>query len=358
FIVQYRHDVDAVNYFYGPMPPEGDHLRTAASPEQLQRLLELDHSHLKKLADFPYSKLNTSGQVDYILLKRMIETDITELKKKVESYERLDDYLPFTTAIFDFEKNRRRGKTIVGQETAILFQQTMERVLKKNKQLELLDSIPNADVEFLSNVIGSLKLRLASCYDFYNGFEPSFHWWADKPYSELISALDGYQRVIERKSDWRVFEDGSDIGGTPIGREKLDIQLQQEMVAYSALDLLRLADQEFAWCRQELLKASREMGYGDDWKAAQEEVKNSYVAVGRQPELIMALYDDAQEFINNHDLMDIPELAQETWGMIMMSPERQLVNPFFTGGREISISYPTDAMSQSQKLMSMRGNNP
>lgn len=56
--------------------------------------------------------------------------------------------------------------------------------------------------------------------------------------------------------------------------------------------------------------------------------------------------------------MEIPALANETWGMVMMSPERQLVNPFFTGGKEISISYPTNTMTQEDKLMSMRGNNP
>jgi len=43
--------------------------------------------------------------------------------------------------------------------------------------------------------------------------------------------------------------------------------------------------------------------------------------------------------------------------MIMMTPERQLVNPFFTGGDEISVSYPTDTMTYDQREMSMRGNN-
>ena len=32
--------------------------------------------------------------------------------------------------------------------------------------------------------------------------------------------------------------------------------------------------------------------------------------------------------------------------MGMMSPERQRVNPFFTGGETISVSYPTNTMSQ------------
>jgi uncharacterized protein (DUF885 family) len=44
--------------------------------------------------------------------------------------------------------------------------------------------------------------------------------------------------------------------------------------------------------------------------------------------------------------------------MIMMTPKRQLVNPFFTGGDEISISYPTNTMEEHDRLMSMRGNNP
>ncbi|MHB8095564.1 MAG: DUF885 family protein, partial [Candidatus Aminicenantales bacterium] len=33
------------------------------------------------------------------------------------------------------------------------------------------------------------------------------------------------------------------------------------------------------------------------------------------------------------------------------------VNPFFTGGQSISISFPTNTMSHERKLMSMRGNN-
>ena len=43
---------------------------------------------------------------------------------------------------------------------------------------------------------------------------------------------------------------------------------------------------------------------------------------------------------------------------MMMSPERQLVNPFFTGGADITISYPTNTMSYEDRMMSMRGNNP
>ncbi len=42
----------------------------------------------------------------------------------------------------------------------------------------------------------------------------------------------------------------------------------------------------------------------------------------------------------------------------MMTPERQLVAPFFLGGETILVSYPTDGMTHEQKMMSLRGNNP
>ena len=58
-----------------------------------------------------------------------------------------------------------------------------------------------------------------------------------------------------------------------------------------------------------------------------------------------------------HDLVTVPPLADDVWRMEMMSPERQKVNPFFLGGEVILVSYPTDTMTDEDKLMSMRGNN-
>ncbi len=42
----------------------------------------------------------------------------------------------------------------------------------------------------------------------------------------------------------------------------------------------------------------------------------------------------------------------------MISPERQLISPFFLGGETLQIAYPTDEMEHADKMMSMRGNNP
>ena len=107
-----------------------------------------------------------------------------------------------------------------------------------------------------------------------------------------------------------------------------------------------------------MLKASQEMGFGTDWKKALEKVKQSYVPPGEQPAAMVDLYDQSIKFLKQKDLITIPPLAEETWRIVMMSPRQQLVNPFFYGGEEFAVSYPTNTMDYEQKMMSMRGNNP
>ncbi len=104
-------------------------------------------------------------------------------------------------------------------------------------------------------------------------------------------------------------------------------------------------------------KAAREMGLGDDWHAALERVKTMHVGPGEQPAMIRDLALEAIAYLDANDLVTIPQLCRDSWRMTMMSPEQQLVNPFFLGGETIIVSYPTSTMAHEAKMMSMRGNN-
>jgi hypothetical protein len=152
--------------------------------------------------------------------------------------------------------------------------------------------------------------------------------------------------------------DAGGIPGRPIGREALLLELAGEMISYSPEELVAIAGKEYAWCEAEMKKAAAEMGFGEDWKKALEAVKGRYVAPGNQPGLIRALAVEAIEYLRANDLLTLPPVAAETWRMEMMSPERQLVNPYFTGGEVISVSFPTNTMSYEAKLQSLRSNNP
>jgi uncharacterized protein (DUF885 family) len=151
--------------------------------------------------------------------------------------------------------------------------------------------------------------------------------------------------------------DDSGIEGPARGEQGLIWDLQDELIPYTPEELIALAEAEFAWCDEEMLRASRELGFGEDWKAALEHVKTMHPPPGGQPQAIKAMLFEAVDYLREHDLLTVPQVATESFHMIMMSPERQLVNPFFTGGSRISVSYPTDAMTYDQRMQSMRGNN-
>src|SRR5207244_1680451 len=99
--------------------------------------------------------------------------------------------------------------------------------------------------------------------------------------------------------------------GDPIGREALLEELADEMVAYTPEELIAYAEKEFAWCEERLREASREMGMGDDVKRALEKVKGDHVPPGKQPDLVRDYALAAIKFLEDRDLVTIPDLAKE-----------------------------------------------
>ena len=153
--------------------------------------------------------------------------------------------------------------------------------------------------------------------------------------------------------------DTSDIKGQPRGREGLIQDLTDNMIPYTPEQLIVLANKEFEWCVAEMKKASRALGFGDDWKRAIEHVKNTAVPPGGQPVMIKGLLDEAVAYLRAKDLITVPAVAAETLHMTMLSAQAQLTSPFFLGGvGGILVSYPTDTMEYDARLQSMRGNNP
>jgi len=362
-IVGYQRDVDAINDFYYPYSAGGTYsfpMTTFKSPEQRKRLQDINKDYLSKLKSAKFEGFSIYGKVDYILLKKQIESSVWLLGKEETEYKALSKYFTFADAIYALEKLRRRGTYKEGSLLAVQMTEIAKQIDTLSQNFAKQTSLKADQLKMATAITLSLKHRLKGFYQFYMDYEPGFTWWAPKPYERLDLALTNYAKFFNDKGDplAATKSNKSEIKGNPIGREELIRQLNAELIPYTPEELIQLAEKEFKFCDEELLKASAAMGFGKDWKKAQEKIKNSYVPLGKQPELIVKLQDDALSFIKANDLINIPALAEETWGMVMMSAERQLVNPFFTGGREISISYPTNSMEEDDKLMSMRGNNP
>ncbi|MEM6776872.1 MAG: DUF885 family protein [Planctomycetota bacterium] len=147
------------------------------------------------------------------------------------------------------------------------------------------------------------------------------------------------------------------IEGTVAGRPRLMLELRREQIHHTPEQLIELAEQEYEVCREDMIATANEMGFGDDWQAAVEHIKTLHVPAGKQPELIHSTAADSVAWLRQRDLLTIDRLAETSWRMQMMTPQRQRVNPFFTGGEVISVSFPTRQMSGDEKRQSLRGNN-
>jgi hypothetical protein len=352
--------------------------------------------------------MSQDGKIDYILFKNHLEYELRQLDIQSRQLGEIEPLVPFADKIIDLEEARRRMEPIDSAKLAATLNDLRKQVDEKRKAIEasvrpqrgsggdtgseampVKKTVANRAVV----AINGLRNNLRNWYTFYNGYDPMFTWWNEEPYKSLDQSLNTYAVFISEKivgirpeggqtqptgptrgggsgpsggPSGQGFQrpsanarpgDTSDIVGDPIGREALLSELRSEMIPYTPEEIIAIGEKEMAWCENEMKKASRELGYGDDWHKALEHVKNLYVEPGKQPEMIRELALEAIKFVEDNNLVTVPELAKETWRMEMMTPERQLVSPFFLGGEVIQVSFPTNTMAHEQKMMSMRGNN-
>ncbi len=349
-IERYEQDRGAYNRFYSA--------ETSAARRERFRKIYMDR--LVELEQMNFSTLEHHEQVDHILFRNHLRRELAELERNAALIEEMRPIIPFAVVISDLEDQRRRLETLDPEKTAALLDRLARSIAETQKNFaDGKNAKPKQTVANRAvRMVASLRSTLRNWYNFHNAYDPQFSWWNKKPYEAVEDALQKYSTFVVTQLVGIPADDKTTIIGDPIGREALIRELEFEMIPYTPEELVEIANKEFEWCVEELKKASREMGYGDDYMKAIEAVKQKYVPPGKQPELIGGFALEAIDYVKKNDLVTVPVEAEETWRMEMMSPERQLVAPFFLGGETILVAYPTDGMTHEQKMMSLRGNNP
>src|ERR1700752_4388281 len=374
-----------------------------ASRSRRDRFKKFYEEWLTSLQSLDFDSMSQDGKIDYILFKNHLEYELRQLD--IQSRK-----------IIELEETPRRMEPIDSAKIATTLNDLKKQVDERRRAIELglraearggdtnaeTGKIKKAVANRAVAAINSLRGNLRSWYTFYNGYDPMFTWWNEEPYRALDLAMTNYapfitERVVGIRSEGAAAQqqqagqgrgpggggggggnfqggggpatfhrpgggsarpgDSSDIVGDPIGREALLSELRSEMIPYTPEEIIAIGEKEMVWCENEMKKASRALGYGDDWHKALEHVKDLYFEPGKQPQMIRDLALEAIKFVEDNNLVTVPELAKDSWRMEMMIPGRQLVSPFFLGGEVIQVSFPTNTMAHEQKMMSMRGNN-
>jgi len=351
------------------------------SPAQRPRMRAFYNDWGNHLRQIDFDKLSQEGKVDYVLLNNYFKHEIFLIGRQEKLRAETSPLVPFADRLLALQDTRRDFKPVDPRASAA----TLAAVARQVDSLRaLVESPPKPDTSKgakakpmapkvsrtvanrSARTVDQIRATLADWNRFYDGYDPLFTWWNKDPYKKLDESLAAYsktlkERLVGFKAGEATASGGANQGpivGDPIGADGLKGDLAYEMIPYTPEELIVIAQREYAFSLSEAKKAAGEMGFGDNWKAAMEKVKETYVEPGKQPDLIRDLARQAESFFAQHDWVTIPELAKEDWNMEMMSPARQRVAPFFLGGEEILVSYPTDDMSEEDKMMSLRGNNP
>ncbi len=366
------------------------------SPAQRTRTRAFYVSWRARLGELAFDKLSQEAKADYALLENHLRYQLELMDREEIQRTEMLPLLPFADRVLRLQDERRDLKTIDAQASARTLADVTKMVDSLRALLEPAPARPAGDsangmprparvpAPKVSRTVGNraadqldqIRNTVSVWYRYYNGYDPLFSWWVTNPYQKLDEAMRRYATTIRTRivgiqpapvvaagagaaqAPRNAAAANEPIIGDPIGAEGLAVDLRHAMIPYTADELIAIAEKEYAFSLSEAKKAARELGLGDDWKAAMEKVKNMYVAPGKQPDLIRDLANEADAFFAKHDWVTIPALAREDWRMEMMAPERQRVSPFFLGGDLILVSYPTADMTDEEKLMSMRGNNP
>jgi uncharacterized protein (DUF885 family) len=372
-IERYTEDRATLYHDYGRSP----------SPASEARFKQLYTDWLVTLAKTDFDTLSEDGKVDYLLFQNHLNMNLHQLAIREKQIEQMAPLVPFEKIVFDLDDARRRMEPVKSEQAAAALTRMVKDITKTREAEEAglpasakpaagapaaaVPAVASAPVEPIhaektvarraAASVVRVRNTLKEWFNYYNGYDPQFTWWVNEPYKEADKALEAYSTFLTEKLVGIKTDDKVTIIGDPVGRDALMAELADDMIPYTPEELIALAKNEMAWCTREMIRASNEMGYGNDWLKALEHVKEMHVEPGDQPELIRKLAQEGTDYVVSHDLVTVPELAKTGWTMEMMTPERQLVNPFFTGGDVMSVSFPTDTMTFDQRLMSMRGNN-
>lgn len=331
------------------------------------RMLEFLRIQSLDLDAIDPTQLSGADAVDYKLLRNRLDYKVAKAKYDQSRDQQVCEILRCVVPLIELLQRHEQTHAIDPKSTAELFIAASAQIKQTTRALgtaaaDGTKSDADANVPIDSAIalhavdsVSALLRSLDSLNRFHSGYNPLYSWWCASPYDALAKDCRSLLAVLKKISG--ATDDPDQIIGHAIGDAMMLVELQHEMIPYTPAELIDIAQREFKWCDQQMAAASRELGFGDDWQAAMEAVKQKHVAPGEQPAMIHRLAAETIEFLKAGDLVTVPPLCEEVWRMEMMTPERQRVNPFFLGGDTIIVSYPTDTMTHEEKLMSMRGNN-
>lgn len=319
----------------------------------------------KRLESVDYEPLDAGARIDWHLLHNLLQDRRNDLVLQRAQLQEIEPLLTFSQPLQELTRALGERQLADSEKSAAILAGTSVGLKELRKKLDAghakdapagsLQPSPSQALRAVT-AIDELRDKVENWYKFYDGFQPDFGWWTEQPYRKLLSDLDGLTGFLKKDIAGQKGEPDDPLVGDPIGAASLRSSLDAQMIPYGTEELIAIAEREFAWCEAEMKKAATDMGCQTTVEAL-EKVKNHHVPAGGQAAQTLEISAKAIRFVKEHDLVTIPPLAEESWGISMLGPQAQKSLPYAVYGQpRIMVAYAHEAMDHMDKLEAMRGN--
>lgn len=353
-IERYRADRAALEHVRGLIDADADLLH---APRRAAKRAAFVAGWQASVAGIDPQPLHQDDRLDRLLLDRHLRLEAQAQAFEAERFEAIRGLLPGYATLVALLEDRRDLQRAEPRAAANALDQVRRDLEARGDRLTAAEGAPSVAPTLALRAARhaeALRAALKDWHTFQSGYDPDFGWWVDAPYAALDKQLEAHARLL--RDTLGGGDDPESLHADPIGDAAIIEALRDEGIPYTPAELMAAAERELAWCRAEMESAARAMG-ASGWRDALERVKQRHVAPGEQPGLVVSLADEAVAFLESRDLVAIPDGTRRGWRMTMLSPEWQLQAPFFLGGRDVWVAFPTDGMPHDRKLNALRGNN-
>lgn len=325
-----------------------------------------------RLEAVDFAALDASSRVDYLLLRNALLQQVRDDAAMRARLAVRGEATAFRTNLQELVARRRAGAPIGGQEAAtrVAALAAQVKTLRGRVQAGLATNTPAATNATPSLAITPLAARRAAgdvdamrqaldgWFAGYRDSSPELAWWLKQPCEAAAMELEGYAKMLREEAGGLRGREDDALLGEPVGADDLAAALRLEFLACSAAELIAIGERELAWCEAQRASLTRDLGLGDDWRAALAAVKAEHVPPGEQLEYVAAVGREAIAFVRAHSLVTVPPLCEESWSLRMLSPEEQKTVPYASyGGGEVMVAFGSATMPLDERIMAMRGNN-
>ncbi|WP_452600766.1 DUF885 family protein [Pontimicrobium sp. MEBiC06410] len=323
-----------------------------ATTQYVNQLIKNCHYFSNMLTAIDYENLSIDQQIDYHILKRRIDADLEKLLDKFNGIKAVSQWEKIGRFIIETATASQQGTTPTPKKFAQQLKKAYEEINLKLKTLtNQVSHFGHKEGQILMEMIRNQKEALAFLSKQFDEYLPNYYVETNKYKTAYEIQLDSLNAIVLKQFEIPKIQ--------YLGKDKLQQQLTSvRYLPYSVDEIYKISEEFFNKSQKETELISKEMGFETDWKQAYEKVKNSYVVLGEQPKTVQRLQNEALDFIEEKELITIPDILKETWSIGMVPDFLQQRAPFFLGGPKLLISYPTLDMNKDDKLQIMRMNNP